>query len=191
MYLVCWAGKVFRKSTSSNIAIVGVKSDDLGAEVASSADCSDVGTRSRERWQKFVSLLAIVGHASFILAHTIVSGGEKQCDTSSAELSKFSADTDRVVLWHSLLVITVRSRDDVGNFLLLHNIVEPDEIGLVGIRWREKIRLEWWRASGAVGGESGWVSNASDRLDIEIGFDTWHGLIVGGICDQLRGILVR
>jgi hypothetical protein len=104
----------------------------------------------RERRQKSRCILSVVRYAVAARTDSRVASREQESDSLCTELGKLIAYSPSVVLRHTLLVVSIRSRDDVWDVFLLKHVVEPCKVWLVGVSWSGEIWGEWWRPSGGI-----------------------------------------
>jgi hypothetical protein len=82
------------------------------------------------------------------------------------------------VLRNSLFIITIRSGDNTGDNTLFQNPINPFIIRFVRIGRCEIIRLERRTTTSRIIDVRSRECETGCRLYVEIGFDTWIGLIV-------------
>lgn len=144
--------------------------NNFGLELHGGADGGDVGAAGREPGKELGGVLAIVGHAnSAIGSDTIVTTREEDGRASRAGSGKFLAHTGCVREGNGLLVIAVRGRNDLRDAGLGQQVVEPYEVGLVGVARALRRGNERRAASCRVALNRGSVADTSDGLDIQVG----------------------
>lgn len=178
--LVRGAREVRAESTAGGVEAVfsAIRSDTraavswkLGLELHGGTDGGHEWAAGREGGQESAGVLAIVGQASTVIqaTETTVTAGAEQGNTTGTELGEGAAHTLGVGFGDGLLVIAIRAADDLGQILLVHDIVDPGEVGLVSVGWGVEIRDERRASSSREGDGRLGPGHAQDGLGIEDG----------------------
>lgn len=167
------------------------------AVLVGTANGGDPGARGRE--SRHVLLELAVGARGLGRTSARVTGRDEEGNTTGTKLHEEVTDGVHVVGGDGALIITVRGGDGLGNGVQLDHVLEPVEVGLVGVLG----------ASGEVGGGSAasrvvdvgdGVGQRNSDLDVEISlaFTTGASATVvdadnggGGIRGDVGGILLE
>ena len=95
-------------------------------------------------WEELGISRSIVGLALAGLStrDTSVTRAGQEGNTTGTKLHELVADAVGVVAGNSLLVVTVGRGDGLGDGALSQDVVEPVEVGLVGVAWGTLVRFE-------------------------------------------------
>lgn len=180
LLLVRRASKVVAEATAAGVEVnvaagrvaSGAEHGFLRLKVHGCANSRHIWARSGERGQEHGRVFSIVREALVCAAETVVTGGEEERSSSGSDLGKLTAYTLGVGAGNRLLIIAIRRGDDAGDGALVKQPVDPDQVGLVGVCWGEKIRNEGRGATSRERGNGRLPADARNGLHVQVGFAT-------------------
>jgi hypothetical protein len=92
--------------------------NNFGLEVLGGANCGNVRARRWELGEELVGVLSIIASALAVRTNTRVAASEQKGSSTGTDLCELLAHTSSIRCRYSLLIIGVRSGNDLGNRLL-------------------------------------------------------------------------